>query len=107
MRTIQLLGQHHTSDEREDGRQPIKHQQHDRQRDALDENGCQPEEPHDPAEGCYVHAVVDRAVGLVLAGEDIADQGCDEQDPDELDPAGDGLEDVHCEGCEGCKGRLS
>ena len=85
MRTTQLLRQHHAGNERENGRKDIHHEQHGRDRQTLYKYSRDSEEPDDPAEGGREHGVVYGGVGAGFAGQDVANQGRDEEDPEELE----------------------
>lgn len=83
----QLRRQHDGGNESENRCQDIHHEQDDWDSQSAVENGGYAKEPDDPAEGGREHGVVDGGGGADLAGQDVADQGGDEQDPDELEGA--------------------
>lgn len=91
MPSSQLGRQHHARNEREDRGQDIHHEQHDGDGEAAVEDGGDAEQPDNPAEGGNEHGVVDGGGGADLAGQDVADQRGDQQDPDELESADGGL----------------
>ena len=97
MRSLQLLRQHHPCHKCENRRQQVQYENHSRDSQTLDENRSDSNEPSDPGVSCDVHGVVDGTVCAGLAGQHVADQGGDEDDPDELDGPEDGLGDgYHC-----------
>lgn len=91
----ELLGQNDTSDEGEEGGQGIEDEQDDGEGDGFDEGGGHAVDPDEPAEDDGEHGIVDGRVISGLSGEDVADEGCEEQNPEELERAEGGLNDAH------------
>jgi hypothetical protein len=95
MCSAELRCQDDAGDEGEDGAEGVEDDQEDGEEDGLDEEDEDAVEPDDPAEGCDEHGVVDGGVRLGLAGENIANEGCDDHQPDELDRAQNQLSNIH------------
>ncbi|OBT49784.1 hypothetical protein VE04_10012 [Pseudogymnoascus sp. 24MN13] len=49
----------------------------------------------EPAEGDGEHGIVGGWAVGGLAGENVTDEGCEEEDPEELEPTEDDLDDAH------------
>lgn len=95
MRSVELRRQHDAGHEGENSAGGVEDDQEYGDSDGLDEDGGDAVEPDDPAKGRDEHGVVDGGVSLGLSGEHVADEGCDDQDEDELHRAHDQLKDIH------------
>lgn len=95
MCTAQLGSQNDARDEGKDRGEAVEDEQDDGDGDGLDKGCGHAEEPDEPAEGCREHGVVGGCIAVGLACEHVADEGCDEQDEDELGGADDDLSDLH------------
>ncbi|KFY97183.1 hypothetical protein V498_02203 [Pseudogymnoascus sp. VKM F-4517 (FW-2822)] len=84
-----------TCDEGEEGSEGVEDEQNEGDGDGFDESGGHAEEPDDPAEGDSEHGIVGGwAVGS-LSGENVTDEGCEEENPEELEGAEGDLNDAH------------
>ncbi|KFY73918.1 hypothetical protein V499_06010 [Pseudogymnoascus sp. VKM F-103] len=84
-----------TCDEGEYGSEGVEDDQNDGDGDGFDDGGGHAVNPDEPAEGDGEHGIVGGWAVGGLAGENVTDEGCDEEDPEELEPTEDDLDDAH------------
>lgn len=91
----ELRRQDDTCDEGEEGSKGVEDEQNEGDGDGFDESSGHAEEPDEPAEGDSEHGIVGGwAVGS-LSGENVTDEGCEEENPEELECAEGDLNDAH------------
>lgn len=95
VRTTELARQNDTCDEGEEGCAGIEDEQDHGDGDGFDEGGGHAVDPDEPAEDGGEHGIVGGWAVGGLAGEDVTDEGCDEENPEELQRAEDDLTDAH------------
>ena len=95
VRAAQLLREDDTSDEGEQGSEGVEDDQNDGDGDGFDEDGGRAVDPDEPAEGDGEHGIVGGWAVRGFAGEDVTDEGCEEDNPEELEPAEGNQDDAH------------
>ncbi|KFY23573.1 hypothetical protein V493_05755, partial [Pseudogymnoascus sp. VKM F-4281 (FW-2241)] len=91
-----------TSDEGEHGSQGVEDEQNQGNGDGFDEGSGHAEDPDEPAEDDGEHGIVGRRTVGGLAGENVTDESCEEENPEELEAAEGDLNDAH----DGCRGSI-
>lgn len=92
----QLGGQDDGADEREEQGQAVEGEHGQGDGDGVDEGGDQAVNQGDPRQGCDKHGEVDGGhVAVVVGGDDVSDQGRNQEGPEELNRPDDGLHDLH------------
>lgn len=93
---VKVGSENHGSDKGEDSGQAIENPQDDGDSKRLDKDSGEAIEHDNPAEGSDKHRVVDGGrVAGIGAGDDIADQCGDDEDPEELESPDDGQTERH------------
>lgn len=91
----ELRSQDDTGDEGEEGSESVEDEQNDGDGDGLYESGGHAIDPDKPAEDDGEHGIVCWWAVGGLSSEDVTDEGCEEEDPEKLEPSEDDLDDAH------------
>lgn len=87
------------ADEGEEGRRAVEREDDDGDRNALNKGRDEAVEDREPREDSDEHGEVDAGhVAILIEGDDIADERCDEQDPEELESSEQHLPEIHIDG---------
>lgn len=93
---VKVGSQNHGSDKGEDSGKAIKNPQDDWDSKRLDKDSGEAIEHDNPAEGSDKHRVIDGGrIAGIGAGDDITDQGGNDEDPEELESPDDGQTERH------------
>lgn len=102
--STQLGGQDDGADEGEHSGKAVQEEEEDGHEDALDEGCKHAVEQGNPRPGSHEHGEVDgHHVPISVGGDDIADEGGDDQCPDQRNAAQDDTDELRHDGGEVCK----